>query len=211
MIVYVVAGGAEVEPAALDDFPAPDLTIAADSGADLAEHLGLTVDLLIGDLDSISEAGHERAKKSGTEIRTYPRAKDATDLELAMDAAIEARATDIVVIGGAGGRLDHHLANVGLLASRKYAAANVTWTTGTVRSYVVRGTRHVPTFPGQTVSIIPAAGTARGVHLRGLRWPLAGAKLRAGTTRGLSNEAIGSEAAITVSDGTLLVIVGAEG
>lgn len=210
MIVYVVAGGADVESNALADFAPADLTIAADSGADLAEGLGLKVDILIGDLDSISEAGHERAKTLGTEIRAYPRAKDATDLELAMDAAIEARATEILVIGGSGGRLDHHLANVGLLASRKFAAAKVTWTTGPVRAYVVRGTRHVPTVPGQIVSIIPTGGTARGVHLRGLRWPLAGAKMRAGTTRGLSNEATGAEAAITVSDGTLLVVVGAE-
>ena len=210
MIVYVVAGGADVQPEALADLPPPDLTIAADSGADLAERLGLEVDILIGDLDSISATGLERAKTVGTEIRAYPPAKDATDLELAMDAAIDARATDILVVGGAGGRLDHHLANVGRLASRKYAAAKITWTTGAVRAYIVRGTRHVPTIPGQIVSIIPTAGTARGVHLRGLRWPLAGAKLRAGTTRGISNEATGSEAAITVSDGTLLVVVGAE-
>lgn len=209
MIVFVTAGGELVSADAIGDLPDPDLVIAADSGADLAEHLGLRVDLLIGDLDSISPAAHERAKASGTEIRAYPSAKDATDLELALDAAIEARATEIVVIGGAGGRLDHHLANFGLLGSRKYAVADITWTTGVERTYIVRGTRHVPTSPGQTVSVIPLGGTARGVHLRGLRWPLAGAKLRAGTTRGLSNEATGTEAAITVSEGTLMVVVGA--
>jgi thiamine pyrophosphokinase len=211
MMVYVIAGGADVAPDAIEGFDPPDLVIAADSGADLAERLGLCIDVLIGDLDSISEEAHERAREREVEIRAYPSAKDATDLELAMDAAIEVRATDIVVIGGAGGRLDHHVGNVALLGSRKYAVARVTWITGPVRSYVVRGTRHVPTSPGQLVSVIPMGGTARGVHLRGLRWPLAGATLRWGTTVGLSNEATGEEAVITVSDGTLLVVVGAEG
>lgn len=209
MMVYVVAGGADVTSEAIEGFDPPDLVIAADSGADLAERLDLGIDVLIGDLDSISDAAHERARTRGVEIRAYPSAKDATDLELAMDAAVEARATEILVVGGAGGRLDHHVANVALLGSRKYAVARVTWTTGTTRSYVVRGTRHVPTRPGQLVSVIPMGGTARGVHLRGLRWPLAGAKLRSGTTIGLSNEATGDEAAITVSDGTLLVVIGA--
>jgi len=98
--------GVAIEP------PPHDLVIAADSGLDLAESLGLSVDLVIGDMDSVSAQALHRAEVASIDIERHPRAKDQTDLELAMSEAIARGATAIHVMVGAGGRLDHAAANL---------------------------------------------------------------------------------------------------
>src|SRR4051794_10898103 len=117
MRVIVVAGGDPVPPSVRSRLPDAALVIAADSGADHAASLGLSVDLVVGDLDSVSPAGLAAARDGGARVDEHPAEKDATDLELALDAAVSAGATEIVVVGGHGGRLDHLLANCMLLGS----------------------------------------------------------------------------------------------
>src|SRR5689334_19399915 len=92
------------------------LVVAADSGLDLAEQLGIEPTLVVGDFDSVSEAALTRARERVAEIVEHPVAKDETDLELALDEVIARGADRIVVVGGAGGRLDHLLANVAAVA-----------------------------------------------------------------------------------------------
>ena len=97
--------------------------IAADSGVDLALALGLAVDRAIGDFDSVPTPGWPR-RGGGARIERHPAAKDATDLELALDAAIALEPARILVIGCAGGRLDHLLGHL-LLADDRYAGVEV--------------------------------------------------------------------------------------
>src|ERR1700730_8026779 len=97
--VVVLCGG----PGSLDvaDLPAGATVIAADGGAELAWMLGLSVDLVVGDMDSISAetlAGIERVERHAVE-------KDATDLELALVAALRFEPERVLVLGGGGGRL----------------------------------------------------------------------------------------------------------
>ena len=75
--------------------------IAADSGIDLALALGLHVDVAIGDFDSVSAAGLATVEAAGALVERYPAAKDATDLELALDAAIALEPAHVIVVGGA--------------------------------------------------------------------------------------------------------------
>src|SRR5688572_21924099 len=103
--VVVLAGGDGPDPGLV--VPAADLVVAADSGAEQAAPLGLDVDLLVGDLDSIAPGTLAALEASGTRIERHPRDKDATDLELALAVAVGHRARRIVVVGGHGGRLDH--------------------------------------------------------------------------------------------------------
>src|SRR4051812_23931915 len=111
MRALVIAGGDA--PAPIDaGLAAAPLVIAADSGVGHALALGLTVDLVIGDLDSAAPDDVERAIAAGARVDRHPADKDATDLELALDAARELGATEITVLGAGGGRLDHLLANL---------------------------------------------------------------------------------------------------
>ena len=59
---------------------------------------------------------------------------------------------------------------------------------------------------GDTVSLLPMGGDALGVTTAGLRWQLADATLRAGRSRGLSNEIVEAPASVSIDRGALLVV-----
>ena len=117
-IAHIFTGGDPVSAERWAGLPAPDLVLAADSGADLAMAAGLTVDVLVGDLDSVSKKTLDAIFDEGTTIEAHPSDKAATDLELALDAARRRGADEIVVIGGGGGRLDHLLGNAAVITDR---------------------------------------------------------------------------------------------
>ncbi len=113
--VVVLAGGDE-GPGGLR-LPAADLVVAADSGAEVARRLGLRVDVLVGDLDSVRADTLSALRDADTEVVRHHRDKDATDLELALALATVGDPTRVVLVGGHGGRLDHALAVPGALAT----------------------------------------------------------------------------------------------
>ncbi len=201
----VIAGG----PAPADDIaaalPPVDEVIAADGGADHARRLGLRVDTVIGDLDSLSAAGLAWARDHDVTVIEHPVDKDATDFELAMDYAAE-RYEEIVVVDSGGGRLDHCAANLFLFAADRYAHVLLTGFMQDGLVSVIRGTRTLRATPGDTVSLLAVAGPAHGVHTEGLKWPLADAVLDVGSSWGVSNEFVGREATVSVGGGVVLAV-----
>jgi thiamine pyrophosphokinase len=211
--VVVVAGG-ERAFAAPRHLRPDALVIAADSGVDHAHAIGLHVDVAIGDFDSVSAAGLARAEAEGARIERHPEAKDKTDLELALDEALRVEATDIVVLGIGGGRLDHLLANLLLLASPKYAGCAITALDGPVRVHVIQAGRPATGLPGETgelLTLVPVGGAASGVTTTGLRYPLRSEPLPAGTSRGVSNVVESPSASVCLEAGTLLAIFPGQG
>ena len=201
MNVLVFAGGPEpaVHPSRV---PHHDLVIAADRGADHARDLGLRVDVLVGDLDSASA----RARLAAAEIVAFPVDKDASDLELALDVAVERGATEIDVVMSTLGRTDHALIAMLLLASTRYRSARIRAITSTSVLHVVWDEVQLDVVAGQLVSIVAPAGPAI-VTTSGLDWPLDQHVLEVGSSLGLSNRASGRGAAVAISDGVGYVIV----
>ena len=186
----------------LDGLPKGVYVIAADSGFDHARRLGVPVDLLVGDLDSISADGLGVA----AEIERHPTDKDATDLAIALDAAARKKPLRVFVIGGAGGRIDHFLANAALLTAPAYSSLDLTWLPGGAVIHVVRHRIELSGSPGDVVSLLPYGGPARGVRTFGLKWPLTNAELGPGTSLGISNLMVDTFAAVELDDGVLLVV-----
>jgi thiamine pyrophosphokinase len=208
-VVIVVAHGEDVPATVRDRLPAGAPVVGADSGVDLAHGLGLRVDVAVGDFDSISVAGLERATSEGARIVRHPAAKEHTDLELALDEAVALGAEALVVVGGAGGRLDHLLAGALLLASPRYEDVRITAYLGAARIHVVRPAQPctVDGAPDELLTLVPVGGTARGVRTDGLVFPLRGEDLAFGTTRGVSNVLTGTTAQISLTEGTLLCVL----
>lgn len=205
----VLAGGDPVEPHLSTLLSGDAIVIAADSGLHQAELLGLHVDVVVGDFDSADPAAIERARIAGAVIEQHPAEKDATDLELALDAARDRGAGRITVVGGAGGRLDHLLANVALLASTRFADLEIDARPGEAYVAVVHGGRAPRSISGRAgslVTLLPVGGDACGITTEGLQYPLHDATLRPGTSRGVSNVLIGNEASVVLDIGTLLAI-----
>jgi thiamine pyrophosphokinase len=201
--VVVFTSGAEPSAA---DVPAGALVVAADGGADVALALGLRVDLAVGDLDSISAEALAALEAAGTPIERHPVEKDASDLELALRAALRLGARRVLVVGEAGGRLDHLLGTLLLLAADAWAGVELDALVGGARVHAIRDGRTLAGEPGETLSLFALHGPATGVTAEGLRYPLRDATLAPGTTLGLSNELAAAEVRISVETGVLLAV-----
>jgi len=202
--VLVVTGGDP--PHAGLVLPPADLVVAADSGADHAVALGLRVDVLVGDLDSVDPATLAAVRAADGEIVRLPRDKDATDVELALDAAWGRGAEALVLVGGHGGRLDHALATMGALAAVAAPGRRVEAWMGPAHVAVTVDEAPITGRVGELVSLVPLGGAVDGVTTTGLRWPLAGAHLPFGSTWGVSNEVVAESAGVSVTGGVLAVV-----
>src|SRR5690606_11340732 len=208
-VAVVVAGGGPpaVTREQLGDLGDRPVVVAADEGLQHAEALGLRVDLVVGDMDSVDPGALAAADAAGVPLQRHPAAKDATDLELALDAALAAEVDRVVVVTGTGDRLDHTMA-VALTVSapdRVAAAAVAAWV-GRAHVWVVAGEASLAGRPGELLSLLPAHGPAVGVTTSGLLYPLADEDLPAGIGRGVSNEWVAEVATVRVRPGILLAV-----
>ncbi|GAB4414174.1 MAG: thiamine diphosphokinase [Anaerolineae bacterium] len=186
---------------------ASGLIVAADGGARLALGCGLRPALVVGDMDSLDEATLARLRQDGAELRRFPADKDETDLELALLAVVEAGAGWVRILGAVGDRLDQTLANIMLLTldalrgvdARLVAGRQTLWLLGP-------GDHPLDGAPGDTISLIPLEGDARGVRTEGLRYPLRGETLRFGPARGVSNVIVAAGARVALDGGRLIVV-----
>lgn len=208
--VLVVAGGEEPPPATLADQLGPfDVVIAADSGVHHAQSMGIRIDVVVGDFDSVTDDAVACAVAAGAVLERFPVAKDQTDLELAIDRAVElgGDGAQIVVVASVAGRLDHALANLLLLASPSYEHVRVDayvdrWLVSVLRDEV----RAFSTRPDKTVTLLVVHPAGAHVETEGLAYPLRDELVHRSSTRGVSNVTLGDEFEVRVRGGVLLVL-----
>jgi thiamine pyrophosphokinase len=143
------------------------------------------------------------------EFITHPARKDFTDLELAIQHAVEGGATEIFILGALGARWDQSLANVLLPAMDPWAEVDIRLLHGDQELTVVHGGSRLDLAgaPGEIVSLLPLGGNVGEVVSSGLEYPLAEERLHFGATRGVSNRMIGEKAWIRVGTGCLLCVI----
>ncbi len=206
MKTFIVASSPNaVEPDGLRP-QSGDLVIAADGGANWCVAWGWLPDLVVGDMDSVDAPVAEQLRSAGVPFVQHPVEKDETDLELALRAAIDRGADEIIVAAALGGRIDHTLGNLALLALPLLANVQVRMVDGGQSIALVRQQLTVAGAAGDTLSLIPFGGDARDVSVVGVRWPLDDADLPVGPSLGISNRLIGPLAEVTVRAGALLVV-----
>ena len=184
-----------------------DYLIAADGGARHCAALGILPAVLVGDLDSITPELLAEYEQAGVAIERHPPRKDETDLELAVRRAVADGATEILLLGALGGRLDQTLANL-LLPARQEWTVPILLADGRQLARVVRGGESVTIrgAEGDTVSVVPMSAEVTGITYTGLEYPLVDATLRLGSTQGVSNRMAGESATIRIASGILLVV-----
>jgi thiamine pyrophosphokinase len=217
----VVADGDVPARSALDaGWPGWDagdpLVVTADGGWEKALTLGLVPDILVGDADSLAPDRYAAAVATpGLEVHRAQVAKDESDGELALLAALKRGATHVTVLGALGGRrFDHALANVGLLALPDPATATMELLDATTRVRLLRApaadggeaTLELRGAVGDLVSLLPLGATAEGVTTHGLAYPLAGEELCPGPARGLSNVRTSATASVSLRRGSLVAV-----
>jgi thiamine pyrophosphokinase len=191
------------------------LVVAADGGARYAAPLGISIDLWVGDGDSLSAGELAGLRASGVRTLVARRAKDESDTELAVLAAVREGATDLTILGALGGpRFDHSLANVALLAHPALVGLTSRILDPGARISLLRApdpagapvTHPLGGPAGGLVTLLPFGGDVLGVTTRGLRYPLTEEPLQVGPARGLSNVREVDDAAVSARFGLLLVI-----
>jgi thiamine pyrophosphokinase len=206
----VVGGGGPPEATRRDlgNLGDDPFVVAADEGLVHAVALGLSVGAVVGDMDSVDPAALASSEAAGTPVARHPAAKDETDLELALDLALAAGPSRLVVVTGTGDRLDHALGvALAVSAPGRPPVPTEGWI-GPAHLWVVRAGAEVrlPGHPGDLVSILPLHGPARGITTGGLRYPLSGEDLAAGSSRGVSNQWVADVATVRLDAGTLIVV-----
>ena len=184
--------------------------ICADSGGTVARQWGLTPDVLLGDMDSITTEDLQFWQEKGIPIQHYPSAKDETDLELALTLALERGYQDLTILGGLGGRLDQTFGNLALLALPTLLKPSITVRiVGEAEEiYLLQGPCHfnLNGTIGESVSLLPATASAQGIRTTNMRYPLHDETLFFGTTRGMSNVITGNPAQVSLESGLLYLI-----
>jgi len=188
------------------------LVVAADGGAPKARAAGLRLDLVVGDADSLDPGELAAIRAAGIPLELEAPAKDESDLELAVLAALARGATRLTILGALGGaRFDHALANAWLLAHPALAGRpTVLLDAGTRVRLLDAATTPASTAlagrRGDLVSLFPLGPEATGIVTDGLAYPLRDEALRAGPARGLSNVRSGPEARVSLRSGRLLIV-----
>jgi len=183
------------------------VVIAADGGNLHAETLGLQLHAVIGDLDSISAERLETLSAQDILIQRSPPAKDETDLELVLLYALQQGVEKIVVLGALGGRVDMSIANLLLLTHPRLAQIHIEIWSGNQTAWIIRPPGdEIQGQVGDTLSLIPLNGPARGVTTQNLEYPLCDEILPAGPSRGLSNVLSANTASIMLMEGILLAV-----
>lgn len=225
-ICYVVGAGdclsLEFQPTA------EDFVIAADAGLRYLEQCGIAADLIIGDFDTLENA------PAGTNVITLSCEKDDTDMLAAVREGIKAGYTEFHLYGGTGGRIDHTIANLQVLAylaengwkgylhcpqnsfvrpiDKGTQKAGYSKTSGntpgseSIITAVTNGELSFSSFPSGYISVFSYSEKSEGVYLQGLKYPLADATLTDTFPIGTSNEFIGEKSRISVENGTLMIV-----
>jgi len=183
-----------------------DFILCADGGTRHALALGLTPNVVIGDLDSVTEEERRRMKELDVEIIQHPVDKNETDLELAINHALNLNPKSILILAALGGRMDQTLANIALLSSLQLVTFDIRLTDGVEEIFFCRDQAQIKGRSGDIVSLIPWQGEVSGVFTENLRWHLHHEMLYPEKTRGISNEMTADVATVTIKSGFLLIV-----
>lgn len=183
------------------------LIIAADGGVKRAFVLGLTPHIVIGDFDSLNLSSQESLVLQSVDFLQYPEDKDFTDVELAINYALEQGVDEIILTGVWGGRLDHSLGNIELLYKLGRMGISSMLLTKESQAYLVNEDLTLNLPIGTTVSLIPLSETVSNVNTSGLYYELQDASLVKGRTLSISNKSTSSCIQISKGTGILIAII----
>ena len=195
----------ESEPCDLKD--SFDLVLASDGGYRTAKKMGLNVDVLIGDFDSITSEDLKEAKKKGIKIISFPADKDKTDGELTVDYAISLGSKEILILGSFKEELDHALGNLFLLFKVDKVGIISKLITQLYEIELINSEKEYIGKVNQELSLIPVSDTVEGLNIEGSKYNLKNVKVEMGQTLTLRNVIIDQNAKVYLKKGKVLSIL----
>lgn len=178
-----------------------ELLMCADAGWKAAVRHGLKPSLIVGDFDSMPPPDAPEV-----EIIRLPVHKDDTDMVACLREGRQRGYRSFIIAGGLGGRFDHTISNLQCLYDCALRGETAWMCDGQNRVTVLLPGRYLlPALPGRKLSLLAFSSEVQGVTLTGTEWPLDHATLSARWPLGCSNEFRAEEAALSFTEGALLV------
>lgn len=178
------------------------LIICADSGLSIAEKVGITPDLIVGDFDSYTGSLPEDIEI----YRSVPE-KDDTDTLMAVRIAIERGYDEIRLYGGLGARFDHSFANIQTLVFAHENGCKMTiYDADNVLTLRGAGEYEFPCKAGWYFSLFALTENAFIGELKGVKYPLESYEMSIAYPIGVSNEITEDKAYLKINSGLVLVI-----
>lgn len=186
---------------------AADLVICCDGAAEYTLQMGVRIDVLAGDFDSLGKDRAEEVRKmTGCEFLEFPIRKDQTDAQIAMEYAIERGAKQLTILGALGMRFDHALSNVMLLIHAAKLGTQAVVRDEMHQIYATCTNVAVEGKIGDSLSVIPLGINSRIRLTSGLEYTMYDTDLMLGDTLSMSNRFDRETAYVEVADGWILVI-----
>ncbi|MCP8616566.1 thiamine diphosphokinase [Salirhabdus salicampi] len=207
MEIGIVAGAPETEIQIPTYYQAKLKWIGVDEGTLtlLAHHI--TPQIAIGDFDSISRDKIQQLKQKVKHILQYDAHKDKTDLELAIDEALNHSPHTIYFWGVTGGRLDHELINIQLLYKlRQKGVRGIIINESNWVEVKLPGTYEITQGDYDYISFLPLSMEVSGLTLDNFFYPLQDATVPLGSSLCTSNKLIGKKGTFSFRDGILIVV-----
>ena len=204
---FIYTGGTVFDEYVIEKPEKDDLIIAADAGYLTATRMGITPDIVLGDFDTL---GAPPDVSEGIELQVLPAEKGVTDTQYAVALALTRGASEIVIVGGLSGRIDHTLSTLAILEDlweRKEGHIFATLTDGKNRVRFIRSNGAIlPRSQYRFFSLIAADETVKGVTLDGCKYPLKNGRISRRHQWAVSNEIVGNCALIEIKRGGVWVI-----
>ncbi|MGG5462357.1 thiamine diphosphokinase [Clostridium sp. B9] len=205
MKALIIAGGEKPSKELLEsEAKNSDVLIAADKGVEAFLINGFTPDYALGDFDSISEEFKERLKDLN--IERFNPEKDNTDTEIAFLKAINLGATEIAFLGVTGTRLDHVLANLGLLRSSLEKGIEAYIIDNNNKIMLKNKSTILKNEFGDYISFQAFGESVDNFSIKSSKYPLSNHKLLLGDSLCVSNEFVDEYMEISFEKGEVLVI-----
>ena len=202
MKAYIFTGG-EIYHQDIEERPEEgDLVIAADAGYRNATLMGVHINVLIGDLDSL-----EMIPDDVDEVLQLPAEKDLTDTQVAVETAIDRGADEVIIIGSTSGRFDHALSTLAILEEyhEKHLPIYIVNGQNRVR-YIKNSGFIVVRSQYKYFSLIAADEKVKGVSIEGAKYPLINKTMTRKHQFAVSNEIVKNAALINVKKGGIFII-----
>lgn len=183
-----------------------DIIICADGGTNHLYKAGILPDMIVGDLDSIDQQVLDYYKNKQISIYKFPKDKDKTDTEIAIDYALDKGVSEIIFLGVTGSRLDHTIGNIMLLYRLLKQNIKAKIIDAHNEIYVIDDKLELEKEESTYVSIIPMFGDIKEVTLKGFKYETDKMEFKSEHTLGISNEIEKEKGQININGGTCLVV-----
>jgi len=209
MNILIVGAGEVWQEGLCKLYSKSDYVICVDGGSKVFKKFNLSADLYLGDFDSTTTENHLYMLNHSKKVLEFPAEKNKTDLEIALDIAVERKCDKINILGATGSRLDHTLSNINLLS--RYFSEKVQITLYSEHHEIFYAECDVDIFSNkQYFSVFPISKEGAVISMSGCKYPLNNQIIAFASSIGVSNEFIDRTVHIEVHRGGILIFLSNE-